>query len=203
LAEIGHTPSLDADMRAALRFDASDPPSIWSLKVRAAVSCGWFDEARASLRSIAAADLAKLPCDRDALGTLGHLARSALALNENDYVAALYTRLARYRDGFAVGVAFFCEGSVQQLLGMLAPAQARGQVLAHCEAGIVANDTGGFPLRAIEARLQLARYLANEGSPSAHRRAASLAREAAASASRLELAPRQREAGELLARVHA
>jgi DNA-binding winged helix-turn-helix (wHTH) protein len=200
LAEIGQAPSLDADMRTALRFDASDPPSIWSLKVRAAVSCGWLDEARASLRSVAAADLAKLPCDRDILGTLGHLARAALALKEADYVAALYAMLARYRDGFAVGVAFLSEGSVQQLLGMLAPAQARAAVLAHCEAGIAANDSGGFPLRAIEARLQLARYLADEGSPSAQQRAIGLAREAAASASRLELVVQQREAGELLAR---
>jgi hypothetical protein len=161
-----------------------------------------LDEARAALHSVAAADLAKLPSDRDILGTLGHVARAALALNSTEYAAALYALLARHRDDFAAGIAFFCEGSVQQLLGMLAPSHAGTQVVIdHYEAAIAANDGAGFALRAIEARLQLARCLSNDPSPAARRRATGLMREVSVRAARLELPSQQQEADAMLLRA--
>jgi eukaryotic-like serine/threonine-protein kinase len=203
LAELGQARPPDSELRAALRFEASDPPSVWSLKLRAAASCGWLNEARAALYSVSPAALVKLPCDRDILGTLGHLARTALALDANAYVTALYALLSRHTDGFAAGLAFYCEGSVPQLLGMLGAGRVSTQtVVAHFEAGIAANERAGFALRAIEARMQLARFLANDAAQSAQRRSAVLAREAGAAASRFELMAQQREAEALVLRVN-
>jgi DNA-binding winged helix-turn-helix (wHTH) protein len=203
LPELGHARPPDSELRAALRFEASDPPSIWSLKLRAAASCGWLNEARAALGSVAPAALAKLPCDRDILGTLGHLARAALALDAGAYITALYPLLARYSEGFAAGVSFYCEGSVAQLLGMLATGRGSSQsVIAHYEAGIAANENAGFALRAIEARMQLARFLASDRAQAAQRRSLALAREAGAVASRFELMAQQHEAEALVQRVN-
>ncbi|HKP62727.1 MAG TPA: AAA family ATPase [Polyangiales bacterium] len=202
LADLGQARPPDSELRAALRYEASDPPSIWSLKLRAAASCGWLSEARAALYTIAPASLAKLPCDRDILGTLGHLARAALILDAGPYISALYGLLGRYADGFAAGVAFYSEGSVQQLLGMLGAGRVASQaVVAHYEAGIGANERAGLALRAIEARMQLARFLANDAAQSAQRRSVTLAREAGAAASRIELMAQQREAEALVLRV--
>lgn len=42
-----------------------------------------------------------LPCDRDYLGTLGHLARATLLLGALDYASVLYRLLTPYPEAFA------------------------------------------------------------------------------------------------------
>ena len=196
--ELTETLTLDDAMRSALEFDAGDPPSLWSLSMRALASAGLVDEARASLRAVSPADLRHLPCDSYYLGTLGHLARTALSIDALDYAEVLYALLTPYPDYFAGHVSFLCEGSVSQLLGMLAHALGRrADAIAHFELGITSNERAGFEPRAAEARLQLARCLLDHGRPEDVARATTLAAYAEATASRLGMRRLAREAAAL------
>jgi DNA-binding winged helix-turn-helix (wHTH) protein len=113
--------SLDrATLRRILARDSSDPPNIWSLKVRALARVGFRDEARTQLQTVLPSRLRELPRDRDYLGTLGALVHAVLELGANDYVAPLYELLQVDTDRFAAHVSFLCEGSIAQLRGSLA-----------------------------------------------------------------------------------
>jgi DNA-binding winged helix-turn-helix (wHTH) protein len=163
----------------ALALDADDPPSVWSMRVRALTAAGLLEHARAALHRVAAADLARLPCDRDWLGTLGALARAALALQDHAYMDALYALLSPYPEHFAAHISFFCEGSVSQLLGMLAVAlDRRAAAVVHFEAAIACSDAAGLTLCAAEARLELAGCLSDDVSTNGLRRRETLEREA-------------------------
>jgi tetratricopeptide (TPR) repeat protein len=195
--EFVDTAALDDGVRSSLEYDASEPPSVWAFKVRALATAGLSGEARAALSAVTVANLAKLPCDRDYLGTLGHLARAALLLNALDYAEAIYPLLEPYPEHFASQVSFLCEGSVSQLLGMLAHALGRRErAVAHLEAGIDANERAGFAPRAAEARLQLALCLLDQGTAST--RAHALAQEAHARATQLGMQRLARAAAAVL-----
>jgi len=200
--ELVETPALDDGLRSALEFDSADPPSIWSLKLRALAAAGLHDEARAALRALAPAELARLPCDSEYLGTLGQLARAALLLREQDYLEPIHALLLRYPDCFAGHVAFLCEGSVPQLLGMLDRAlQRHAQAAERLETGMRMNERSGFAPRAAEAGLQLAECLLDQGRPDGRRRALALAQETHAAAARSGLPRLTREAEALLRRA--
>jgi hypothetical protein len=144
-------------LRATLALDPGDPPSIWSLKVRALAAAGLEEEARTALRTVSPDRLARLPCDRDYLGTLGALARAAIALHSDDYAEAIYALLARFPDHFAAHLSFLCEGSVSQLLGNLAHHLGRRtDAIAHLATGIAACDRAHLAGPAALARLDLA-----------------------------------------------
>jgi tetratricopeptide (TPR) repeat protein len=186
--ELGEAPSLDETTLQATTCDASDPPSLWAMKVRALASLRLQSEADNALRTITPDDLEKLPHDRDYLGTLGHLARAVVALGARDYAAKLYSLLEQHSDRFAVHIAFYCEGSVQQLLGMLAQLLERpDRALAHFESALLSHDRAGLGLRAIEVRLQLAAALLANTDPAEHARAIALCQQARASSERLAL----------------
>jgi hypothetical protein len=137
----------------ALAQDADDPPNIWALKVRALATAGWHDEARSALAAVPAEALARLPCDREYLGTLGALARAALILQAPDYAHAVYAPLAPYPEYFAANLAFLCEGSVPQLLGMLARSRGdRATARQHLTSAIAASEQAGLSACASEAR---------------------------------------------------
>ncbi|HEX6240888.1 MAG TPA: hypothetical protein VFZ61_08340, partial [Polyangiales bacterium] len=150
--------AIDDDMLNALAFDASEPPGIWSMKIRALSSAGLHDQARTMLRAVVPADdLVKLPCDSQYLGTLGHLSRAALALGATDYVRALYALLSRYPHHFTGHIAFLCEGSVPHLLGLLAQALSKHDAAReHLQRGLVMNEAAGFVALAEETRTLLA-----------------------------------------------
>jgi tetratricopeptide (TPR) repeat protein len=142
---------------ASLAFHPDDPPGIWSLKVRALAASGRSDEARRSLHEVSAANLVRLPCDRDYLGTLGGLVRAALALGELEYAEAIAELLAPHEDCFAIHLAFFCEGSITQLLGSIACAIGkRSEGLALLEHGAGRSAKVGFSRCARRAREELA-----------------------------------------------
>lgn len=148
---------IDAATRKALEPDGSEPPSVWSLQVRALAAAGLMGEARAALRAVAPVDLAKLPCDTSYLGTLGHLARAALRLNELEHVEALHALLARFPNDLAVHESIACEGAVPHLLGLLARALGRqAEARTQLEAGLAMNERVGLTVRAAEARAALA-----------------------------------------------
>jgi DNA-binding winged helix-turn-helix (wHTH) protein len=143
---------------SALAYDPSEPPNIWSMKVRALAAGGLLDQARTSLRAVQPAELAKLPCDSHYLGTLGHLTRAALSLGALDYVRALRQLLARYPEHFAGHISFLCEGAVPHLLGLMALAEGRReQAREQFRQGIALSTAAGFGPLAQEAREQLAR----------------------------------------------
>jgi hypothetical protein len=177
LGELGGDETLlDDATRRALRHAASEPPGIWALKIRALQAAGLHGDARASLAAVAPAALAALPRDSQYLGTLGHLARAALALGARAYVEALASLLAPHGGAFAAHVAFHCEGTVAQLSGMLAGALGRDEAaILLLEEGVTRADQAGLQLTAAEARLELACCLQRAGVD--QRRVLSLARE--------------------------
>ena len=111
-------------MRAALEPDSADSPNIFALKVRALACAGMHDEAHAQLRAFAPERIARLPRDRDYLGTLGALAHAVIDLGAKAYVDVLYAALAEYPGRFAADGSFCCE-PVPRLMGLLAQSQAR------------------------------------------------------------------------------
>jgi eukaryotic-like serine/threonine-protein kinase len=176
----------------ALALDADDPPSVWSMRVRALTAAGLLEHARAALHRVAAADLAALPCDRDYLGTLGALTRAALALRDQAYMEALYALLSPYPQLFAAHISFFCEGSVSQLLGMLAAALGQpSAAIVHFEAAIANSDAAGLAHCAAEARLELAACFRDDLSTDGMRRRETLEREARSASARSSSARRR------------
>ncbi len=158
LPELGCPAVLDESLRRGLTFDPTEPPSIWSMKVRALSAAGYLDAANAALRAVPARALAKLPCDRDYLGTLAHLARAALQLGARDYVAELHALLEPYAERICVHVSFYPEGSGAHLLGVLsAELGERSRAIELLQQGVAADEAAGLTQRAAEARRQLFR----------------------------------------------
>jgi hypothetical protein len=201
MAELGQQVEPDDRLRQMLSYDPTEPPGIWSMKVRALATLGLLDEARAVMRVVASAeDLARLPCDTHFLGTLGHIAMAAIKTHDLDYVEMAYKLLSPYPERYAGHISFYVEGSVAHVLGLLAQALGRPLVAAgHLEAGIALDERAGLAPRAAEARLALARCLLERGTGDARERAHALEREVAASARRLGLRQLAREAGALVA----
>lgn len=104
------------DWREALAPDGEDGPNLWAMKVRALSAGKRYDDARAALHRVAPDNLARLPQDRDYLGTLGALTRAAMVLREVRYLSVLERLLAEHRGSFSINVAFVQEGSVDDLL---------------------------------------------------------------------------------------
>jgi DNA-binding winged helix-turn-helix (wHTH) protein len=144
-------------LRAALALDAGDPPSIWSLKVRALAAAWFHEDARDAIRTVTPNRLSLLPRDRDYLGTLGALARAVLTLRARDYAEAIYPLLSPYSEYFAAHVGFFCEGSVSELLGRLAGLMGRRDAaIDHLRLAVALSDRAGLAGCAAQARLELA-----------------------------------------------
>jgi len=145
--------------------DPDDPPNIWALKIRTLSAAGYTSEALRQLAEVPAKQLAALPCDRDYLGTLGALTRSALALDARDYLEALAPLIAPYADLFATNIAFYCEGSGAQLLGLIAARLGRNveaqQLLTEA---ISESERHGLRACAAQARLELALCRASRAS---------------------------------------
>jgi len=190
----GSAPLLDDALRRALDFEQSDPPSIWAMKVRALAAVGLHNEALGVLRARSARDLARLPCDSQLLGTLGHLTRACVQLAAHDYCEALEARLRAYPAYFAVHFSFLCEGSVPHLLGMLALLAGRpGDAIPLLETGISMSDQVGFGPCAADARWRLAIALAQQGAAMDRKRARALAKEAESMALRFGMRALARE----------
>ncbi len=199
LGERANDGSFDDPLRAALQYDPDDPPAFWALKIRALATAGLHDEARTALRTLPPAKLAQLPCDSRYLGTLGHLTRSALLLQEVSYYAALEALLARHPERFAAQLFCASDGSVAQLMGMLAHAGDQPiRAIEWLERGMQLNERAGFHGAAAEASLLLARCLLEQGEERAAARALDLARTVRSSSSRLGLTQLNREAQAML-----
>jgi hypothetical protein len=186
LGELGARTPLDDAQRLALSYEACDPPSLWSLKIRALAAAGLSDEARTALRALAPREIATLSCDRDLIGTLGHLAHAAVIVGALDYAEAVAARLANHRDAFAAHISFMCEGSVPHVLGVVA--LARGDVeraISELEAGLALDERAGLAMCAGYARLELGRALLRRGQPSERTRARLMIMEARSQAERL------------------
>ena len=103
--------------------------------------------------------MADLPYDRDYLGTLGSLTRSAIVLEEQEYLEALYPLLRPYRDRFAINIAFHCEGSIAELMGLISGALGRdNDAMVELEEGVRQCQSVGFETCAAVAEEELSRY---------------------------------------------
>ncbi len=148
-----------SELRHAFAHAPEDPPNIWSMKVRGLVAAGMHHEARAALELQPVAALAKLPCDREYLGTLGALARSSVELGALDYAEAIAGLLAPHADSFAVHVSLYCEGSIAQLLGRIWFALGRSaEASEQLERGIASEGERGLALCVREGRQTLASW---------------------------------------------
>jgi hypothetical protein len=151
--------------RSALVPDAYDPPNIWALNLRALESAGAFEDARSALLLVPADRLHELPCDRDFLGTMGALARTALRLEAQSYVRVIYECLSPFPEYFALNISGFCEGSVSLLLGLLAQFMGEARrACDHFEEAIVFSQRAGFPSSVVEARHELALSMPSQSS---------------------------------------
>ena len=195
---------VDKNLLSALAYDASEPPSIWSLKVRALSAMGLGDEARSALSAVPIDALVKLPCDSYYLGTLGHIARASILTQNLDYAEVVYTMLEPYTEWFSGQLSFFSEGSVSQLLGMIAHALRRYELATqHFEEGIYKNDQSGFVLRALEARLQLGLCLLKQDSTNNMNRAIALGLEVQSKAASLGMKRLLKESSVLVHRARS
>lgn len=197
--ELGQVLPLDDATRNALEEAESDPPGLWAMKVRAWVSLGELARARTLLRNVSPEQLQRLPHDRDHLGTLGHLARAVIALDAPEYAQAIYNMLQGHAERHAGHVAFYCEGSVEQLLGMLALSlQRHAQAFAHFQAALDRTERAGWALRGVEVRVQLARSALSRGGDALRRQAVLWARQARVGAEQMGLSFWQQEALKLM-----
>jgi DNA-binding winged helix-turn-helix (wHTH) protein len=156
----------DAAAPDALAFDAADPPTLWALKVRALAAAGHHSAARASLRMLAPGQLSALPCDRDYLGTLGHIGMAAVLLDDPEYVSAAAVCLAGYPAGFAANIGFACEGSVPHVRGLLLRALGEhAEARTLLEQGLHRDAEAGLVLCAERAHTELGQSVRRPGSP--------------------------------------
>jgi hypothetical protein len=163
-----------------------DPPNVRAIKLRTLVDLHHRDSARVLLRLFVAHGLSELPCDRDYLGTLAHLAAAAVALDERDVARQLYPLLEPHAACFATDITLHCRGSIAHYAGLLARALGRSaDAEAHFAHAIAQNEALSFAPRAAESRYELARTLA--GSDDA--RARTLCSEATNTANALGLRP--------------
>jgi hypothetical protein len=150
---------LDPALQRALAPAAFDPPNIWAHKLRALETAGALDDARSALELLPAGRLRALPCDREFLGTMGALARTALRLQAQAYIRVIYERLVPYPEHFAVGLFGLCEGSVSLLLGLLAWAGGdKRRASDHFDTAVLCSDRAGFARSAAEARTARERF---------------------------------------------
>jgi eukaryotic-like serine/threonine-protein kinase len=158
---LGQGNGLSPRERASLRSEADDPPVRWALKLRVLARAGLCEEALRALGRVAPPDLARLPCDRDYLGTLGSLTRAVVELSPfcpratmRAYAEALSALFARYPRHFAVHSSFLCEGSVSQLMGsLLQLLDRRREALRLFELATRQSEQAGLVHSASEARL--------------------------------------------------
>lgn len=187
-AELDPALQLTESELSALGYDVSDPPSLWSLKLRALASVGAHQEARTALLAIAPSDLAALPSDRDLLGTLGHIAHAAALVSARAHAWQAAERLGRYRGAYAIHVGALCEGSVPHVLGVVALTLGEFERAVHeLEEGLARDEQAGLLRCAGYARLDLARALAQRLAPGDRERAQRLAADVAAHALALGL----------------
>jgi tetratricopeptide (TPR) repeat protein len=167
LREAGSEHRLDDVDRRALTYEACDPPSLWALKVRTLASAGLTDEARTSLRAVSPAELHELPCDRDLLGTLGHVVHGALLVGSLDHAHWAAQRLALFRAQYVAGLAVWCDGAVPQLLGLVALAEGDlERAISELDEGLALDLSAGLAVAAVHARFALGRALLARGRPS-------------------------------------
>ncbi|MET0340245.1 MAG: AAA family ATPase, partial [Polyangiales bacterium] len=126
-----------ARLRELLAHSRDDAPGIWSLKLHALAVAGLHDDAARALFAVTPEQLARLPHDRDYLGTLGALAGAAIRLGARAHAEALDALLAPHEARLAVHVSFVCLGPVARLRGELARALHRpADALTHFHAAL-------------------------------------------------------------------
>jgi hypothetical protein len=137
---------------------------------------------------VSPAELHDLPCDRDLLGTLGHVVHGALLVGSADHAHAAAQRLALFRDQYVAGLAVWCDGAVPQLLGVVALAEGDlERAIAGLEEGLALDLSAGLAVAAVHARLTLGRALLARGRASDGPRARTLIADARRAADGLGL----------------
>jgi hypothetical protein len=165
-----------------------DPPAIVAMKLRGAAHLGFKDAARAGLLEVSRRGLERLPCDRDFLGVLNHLALTAVALAEREPIEQLRALLRPHADYYAADIGIHCDGSVAYALGLMARMVGdRDEASELFEHAVHRNERFELPARAAESRYELAATLLRSGGAGNRRRARELLANAHEAASALGL----------------
>jgi hypothetical protein len=137
-----------------------DSPGVLAIKLRATVDMGRVDVAQTVFAEFVQRGFERLPCDRDYLGVLGHLARAAILLEERGRAQVLFTLLEPHAALFASDISFHSDGAVAHVVGLLARyLEQRSVAVAQFQAAVTHNDRMGMRARATESRLELASTL--------------------------------------------
>jgi DNA-binding winged helix-turn-helix (wHTH) protein len=147
-------------VRSSLAPATTDSPSTRSTKIRNLADFGFLDDARAALAEISIDSLYDLPCDRDYLAVISHLARASAAVRSMEHCRALYELLSPYPQYYAVGISFHCDGSTSHFLGLLARTLGNDEAaLGHFESALGRNGEFGLKACTLQSRFELASLL--------------------------------------------
>jgi len=137
-----------------------DSPGVLAIKLRAAVDMGRVDVAQTVFAEFVSRDFERLPCDRDYLGVLGHLARAAILLDDRARAQRLFALLEPHAGLFASDISFHSDGAVAHVVGLLARYLGQRSVaIAQLQAAVASNDRMGMRARATDSRFELASTL--------------------------------------------
>lgn len=177
----------------------ADCPYRRARKIRSLVEIGAIERARGALEELPAANLERLPHDRDYLATLVHLAIASITTGSTAHAEALYALLSPYPHLHAADLSFHCDGSVSHFLGTLARSLGRGQKAEeHLEVALEQNERAGFAGRACHSAYELASIWAHSTRREQKARARALLTRVSDAASRMVMVPLVLRAEELL-----
>lgn len=152
-----------------------DPPAIMAMKLRSAASLGFKDAARAGLLALARQGLERLPCDRDFLGVLNHLAITAVMVGEHAPASTLLELLRPHAEYYASDIGIHTDGSVAHALGLLTRMLGKREDASELfEHAVQRNERFALPARAAESRYELAATLLRSGTSGNRKRAREL-----------------------------
>jgi eukaryotic-like serine/threonine-protein kinase len=165
-ASIANLPSLEGSSGG---LDA-ECPYRRARKIRCLVELDAIEMARTALHQLAPAALARLPHDRDYLGTLVHFAVTSVATRSLEHAEALYDLLSPYPHLYAADLSLHCDGSVAHFLGTLARSLGRTRDAARqLEEALERNERAGYAPQAAHSAYELARTLSDPASPQGKR----------------------------------
>jgi len=164
---IRQTKGLDPSSRGTAKLarpGSQDSPGILAIKLRAAVEVQSMEVARSTFAELAKLGFERLPCDRDYLGVLCHLAFAAIMLQEREHARALSALLAPHAALYSCDISFHSDGCIAHVLGLLARFLGQhDQAVARFKAAIAGNDRMELRARAAESRFELADTLMTGG----------------------------------------
>jgi hypothetical protein len=141
-----------------------DSPAVLAIKLRSAVDLHRADVARELFEEFMQRGFERLPCDRDYLGVLVHLARGALLLCDSPRAEALLALLAPHAALCSSDISFHSDGAVAHSAGLLARYLGKhDEAVGYFRVAVAVNEQAQMRARGLESRCELAASLLQGG----------------------------------------